>query len=65
MQLVQSAVPLGDTAEFAAVLIDNRRLLAIMFVSLPPLGIIGWLSPIHVASALYPGSQLAGLLLLS
>ena len=34
-----------------------------MFVSLPPLGIIGWLSPVHVASALYPGWQLAGLLL--
>jgi hypothetical protein len=28
MQLVQSAVPLGDTAEFAAVLFDNRRLLS-------------------------------------
>lgn len=28
MQLVRSAVPLGDTAEFAAVLFDNRRLLS-------------------------------------
>ncbi|MFM0019478.1 carbon-nitrogen hydrolase family protein [Paraburkholderia azotifigens] len=40
-----------------------RAVLATLFVSLPPLGIIGWLSPLHVASALYPGWQLAGLLL--
>ncbi|WP_233852920.1 conjugal transfer protein TraB [Paraburkholderia sp. HD33-4] len=40
-----------------------RALLAIMLVSLPPLGTIGWLSPIYVAGALYPGWQLAGLLL--
>jgi len=40
-----------------------RAALATFFVSLPPLGIIGWLSPLHVASTLYPGWQLAGLLL--
>jgi|GEM_PF-1177976 len=40
-----------------------RAVLATLFVSLPPVGIVGWLSPLHVASALYPGWQLAGLLL--
>ncbi|CAB3778736.1 hypothetical protein LMG28614_00709 [Paraburkholderia ultramafica] len=40
-----------------------RTLLAVILVSLPPLGIIGWLSPLHVASALFPGSQIAGLVL--
>jgi hypothetical protein len=38
-----------------------RTVLAIMFVSLPPLGIIGWLSPVHLSSALYPGWQIVGL----
>ncbi|WP_429354924.1 conjugal transfer protein TraB [Paraburkholderia sp. 32] len=37
-----------------------RAVLATLLVSVPPLGIIGWLSPVHVASALYPGWQLAG-----
>jgi hypothetical protein len=36
---------------------------ATLLVSVPPLGMIGWLSPLHVASALYPGWQLAGLTL--
>jgi hypothetical protein len=40
-----------------------RAVFAIVLVSMPPLGIIGWLSPIHVASALYPGCQAPGLLL--
>jgi hypothetical protein len=39
----------------------GRTVIAIILVSLPPLGIIGWLSPVHVSSALYPGWQLAGL----
>src|ERR1700756_464259 len=40
----------------------GRAVLAIIFVSLPPLGIIGRLSPVHVASALYPRWQLTGLM---
>jgi apolipoprotein N-acyltransferase len=40
-----------------------RAMFAIVLVSVPPLGIIGWLSPIHVAGALYPGWQAPGLLL--
>ncbi|MBU9363486.1 conjugal transfer protein TraB [Burkholderia multivorans] len=40
-----------------------RTALAALVVTIPPLGIIGWLSPLHVASALYPGWQLAGMAL--
>ncbi|WP_241244853.1 conjugal transfer protein TraB [Burkholderia ambifaria] len=40
-----------------------RTALASMIVTAPPIGIIGWLSPLHVASALYPGWQLAGMAL--
>lgn len=38
-----------------------RTALAALVVTIPPIGIIGWLSPLHVASALYPGWQLAGM----
>jgi apolipoprotein N-acyltransferase len=40
-----------------------RAILATLLVSVPPLGVIGWLSPVHVSSTLYPGWQLTGLLL--
>ncbi|WP_233849428.1 conjugal transfer protein TraB [Paraburkholderia sp. HD33-4] len=40
-----------------------RVVVATLLVSVPPLGMIGWLSPLHVASALFPGWQLAGLTL--
>jgi len=36
--------------------------LATLLVSLPSLGIIGWLSPLYLASTLYPGWQLVDLL---
>ncbi|MBU9477989.1 conjugal transfer protein TraB [Burkholderia multivorans] len=38
-----------------------RAMLAALVVTVPPLGIIGWLSPLHVASTLYPGWRLAGM----
>jgi len=38
-----------------------RAMLATMLATLPPVGIIGWLSPLHVASTLYPGWRLAGM----
>lgn len=40
-----------------------RTALAALVVTIPPVGIIGWLSPVHVASALYPGWRLAGMAL--
>ncbi|CAM2175361.1 conjugal transfer protein TraB [Burkholderia orbicola] len=40
-----------------------RVALAALAVTVPPIGIIGWLSPLHVASALYPGWRLAGMVL--
>jgi hypothetical protein len=40
-----------------------RVALAALSVTVPPIGIIGWLSPLHVASALYPGWRLAGMVL--
>ncbi|SMG61012.1 Apolipoprotein N-acyltransferase [Paraburkholderia susongensis] len=40
-----------------------RTALAALVVTVPPVGIIGWLSPLYVASALYPGWQLAGMIL--
>ncbi|NIF78089.1 conjugal transfer protein TraB [Paraburkholderia sp. Cy-641] len=40
-----------------------RTALATVIVTIPPIGIIGWLSPVHVVSALYPGWQLAGMAL--
>ncbi|WP_185181338.1 conjugal transfer protein TraB [Mycoavidus sp. B2-EB] len=36
---------------------------ALLFTQIPPLGIIGWLSPLHISSALYPGWGGLGLLL--
>ncbi|BBE09523.1 Putative conjugal transfer protein TraB [Mycoavidus cysteinexigens] len=36
---------------------------ALFFTLLPPLGIIGWLSPLHISSALYPAWGGLGLLL--
>jgi hypothetical protein len=40
-----------------------RTLGAITIVTLPPLGVIGWLSPTLAAAALYPGFGAAGLVL--
>lgn len=40
-----------------------RAIVATLTTVLPPIGIVGWTSPLHVASALFPGWQLAGLLL--
>ncbi|PQV44126.1 apolipoprotein N-acyltransferase [Paraburkholderia sp. BL21I4N1] len=40
-----------------------RAVIATLFVTVPPLGIIGWLSPVYVASALFPGWKLPGLIL--
>ncbi|MFP4893971.1 conjugal transfer protein TraB [Paraburkholderia sp. EG304] len=40
-----------------------RVALAALVVTVPPIGIIGWLSPLQVASALYPGWRLAGMVL--
>lgn len=40
-----------------------RAILATIAVSIPPLGVIGWISPAHTASALYPGWQGFGLAL--
>ncbi len=40
-----------------------RTALAALGVTIPPVGIIGWLSPLHVASTLYPGWRLAGIAL--
>ncbi|MGF6976142.1 apolipoprotein N-acyltransferase [Paraburkholderia sp. JPY465] len=40
-----------------------RVALAALAVTVPPIGVIGWLSPLHVASALYPGWRLAGMVL--
>lgn len=38
-----------------------RASLATLIVTAPPLGIIGWLSPIHVAGTLYPGWRITGM----
>ncbi|MDN7669358.1 MULTISPECIES: carbon-nitrogen hydrolase family protein [Burkholderia cepacia complex] len=38
-----------------------RASLATLIVTAPPLGIIGWLSPIHVAGTLYPGWRVTGM----
>lgn len=40
-----------------------RAAVATLLTCVPPLGIIGWLSPLHVASVLFPGWQLVALLL--
>jgi hypothetical protein len=40
-----------------------RAVAATLLTCVPPLGIIGWLSPLHVASKLSPAWQLIGLLL--
>ncbi|WP_249192535.1 conjugal transfer protein TraB [Burkholderia cenocepacia] len=49
----------GPTASAGA--LAWRAMLAALVVTVPPLGIIGWLSPLHVASTLYPGWRLAGM----
>lgn len=36
-------------------------LLALLFTALPPLGLIGWLSPLNAAGVAFPGLSLAGL----
>lgn len=40
-----------------------RPVAATVLTCVPPLGVIGWLSPLHVASELFPGWQLVALLL--
>lgn len=40
-----------------------RAAIATLLTCVPPLGIIGWLSPLHVASVLFPGWRLVALLL--
>jgi len=40
-----------------------RVALAALTVTVPPIGIIGWLSPLHASSTLYPGWRLAGMVL--
>ena len=40
-----------------------RAAVATLLTCVPPLGIIGWLSPLNVASALFPGWKLVALLL--
>lgn len=40
-----------------------RAAVATLLTCVPPLGIIGWLSPLHAASELFPGWQLVALLL--
>jgi hypothetical protein len=37
-----------------------RTILATLIVTVPPVGIIGWLSPLYVSSTLYPGWQIVG-----
>lgn len=37
-----------------------RFALALVLVSIPPLGILGWLSPLLAAGAMFPGTGLAG-----
>lgn len=57
------ALPWGLLARrgFNGRFMAGRAVLATALVTLPPLGVIGWVSPIHAASALYPGWGLAGL----
>ncbi|SFT84371.1 hypothetical protein SAMN05192563_1004329 [Paraburkholderia aspalathi] len=38
-----------------------RVVVATLVVTVPPVGIIGWLSPLHVASMLYPGWRWVGM----
>ncbi|WP_051090040.1 carbon-nitrogen hydrolase family protein [Trinickia symbiotica] len=40
-----------------------RAAAATIVTAVPPLGIIGWVSPLHVASDLFPGWQLTGIAL--
>ena len=37
---------------------------AILATALPPLGVIGWLSPLNAAGVLFPGTRLVGVILL-
>jgi apolipoprotein N-acyltransferase len=41
----------------------SRAMLATVLVTLPPAGFIGWVSPLHASSALYPGWGIVGLVL--
>ena len=43
---------------------SRRALLALALTALPPLGCIGWLSPLNGAGVLFPGTRWIGLLLL-
>ncbi|MDR5645355.1 conjugal transfer protein TraB [Burkholderia cenocepacia] len=40
-----------------------RTIVPALLVTVPPIGIIGWLSPVYVASVLFPGWKLSGLIL--
>ena len=42
----------------------GRIITAILVTALPPIGVIGWLSPLNAAGVLFPGSNWVGLLLL-
>lgn len=54
---------LRPTTEASIGSTSMRTVAAVLLVSVPPLGIIGWVSPLHVASALFPGWGVAGLML--
>lgn len=42
----------------------GRIITAILVTALPPIGVIGWLSPLNAAGVLFPGSNWVGLLFL-
>ncbi|MBW8073682.1 MAG: conjugal transfer protein TraB [Ferrovum sp.] len=42
----------------------GRIITTILVTALPPIGVIGWLSPLNAAGVLFPGSNWVGLLLL-
>jgi apolipoprotein N-acyltransferase len=56
-------VLLKPKADASAHAILWRAALALLVGSVPPIGIIGWLSPLHVASVLYPAMRWIGLAL--
>ncbi|MDR8402155.1 conjugal transfer protein TraB [Paraburkholderia sp. USG1] len=56
-------VALKPAAHASSVRHASRAVVAAVLVTVPPLGVIGWLSPLYVAGALYPGWKLPGLIL--
>lgn len=48
-------------AKVSALSAAVRYMAALLIVSAPPIGILGWLSPILAAGALFPGTGVAGL----